>query len=155
MSHPAQKCVPHFSASTHAHRTGRELILDQPTFDETEHTIFAQVMHFKGPRTAELLDAADRAGQERLGPIMMAHPKVREDLVALLTLRQPDGTEMTILVMRSAEGLDLVRDLVMSAELLPGEDVALMPGPDQVDRYTVTKMIGWFQPAVDPEPANR
>ncbi len=109
--------------------------------------MWAQVLRFNGPRSAELLAAADRASSQRLGPVMMAHPKVREEFVALLRLRQPDGTDLMILVMRSPEGFDVVRDLVMSSELLPGEDAALLPGPDLIELYTVTEVIGSLEPA--------
>ncbi|MET0863114.1 MAG: hypothetical protein ABWZ98_02155 [Nakamurella sp.] len=117
--------------------------------------MLAQIMHFNGPRSAELVAAGDRASQERLGPIMMAHPRVREDFVQLLTLRQADGGQLTVLVMRSAEGLELVRELVMSSELLPGEDAALLPGPDRVDVYTVTELIGSAESATNSAAANR
>jgi hypothetical protein len=117
--------------------------------------MLAQVMQFYGPRSAELLAAADRASEERLGPIMMAHPRVREEFVGMLSLRRPDGEQLTVLVMRTAEGLDLVRELVMSSELLPGEDPALLPGPDRVDVYTVTEMTGSFAPGTEAEAANR
>jgi len=111
--------------------------------------MLATVMQFNGPRSAELVAAGDRASEERLRPIMMAHPRVREEFVALLSLRQPDGEQLTVLVMRSAEGLDLVQELVMTSELLPGEDPALLPGPDRVDLYTVTEMIGSLAAVTD------
>jgi len=117
--------------------------------------MLATVMQFNGPRSAELVAAGDRASEERLRPIMMAHPRVREDFVGLLSLRQADGRQLTVLVMHSAEGLDLVRELVMSSELLPGEDPALLPGPDRVDVYTVTEMIGSLAPVYDVDAANR
>jgi hypothetical protein len=108
--------------------------------------MFAQIMTFNGPRSAELVAAADRTSSERLGPIMMAHPRVQEQFAALVTLRQPDGAELRILFMRDPAGFDLVRDLVLSSELLPGEDPALLPGPDGVDRYRVVEMIGSLEP---------
>jgi len=117
--------------------------------------MLAQVMRFNGPRSAELVAAGDRASEVRLRPIMMAHPKVREEFVALLSLRQPDGAQLTVLVMHSPQGLDLVRELVMSSELLPGEDPALLPGPDRVDVYTVTEILGSLTPATSAVPAQR
>ena len=56
--------------------------------------------------------------------------------------RQDDGSERNILIVRSAEGLRLVKDLVTSSELLPDEDVSLLPGPDRIDVFTVVKVIG-------------
>jgi hypothetical protein len=117
--------------------------------------MLAQVMQFNGPRSAELLAAADRASKERLGPIMMAHPRVREEFVGLLTLRQPTGEQLTVLIMQTAEGLDLVRELIMSSELLPGEDPALLPGPDRVDVYDVTEMTGSLAAVSNAEAASR
>ena len=104
--------------------------------------MLAQMMEFNGPRSAEMLAAADRAGRDRLGPIMLAHPRMREELVALLVLRQADGTERIIMIVHSQEGLQLARDLVMSSELLPGEDAALLPGPDRVDVFEVVTVLG-------------
>jgi hypothetical protein len=57
--------------------------------------------------------------------------------------------------MQSAEGLDLVQELVMSSELLPGEDPALLPGPDRVDVYTVTEMMGSLASVSNAGAANR
>ena len=73
----------------------------------------------------------------------------------MLSLRQADGGQLTVLVMRTAEGLDLVRELVMSSELLPGEDPALLPGPDRVEVYTVTELIGSLAPVDAVDAANR
>ena len=107
--------------------------------------MLAQLMHFKGPRSAEVLAASDRASRDRLGPTLLADPRVQEDFIAMLTLRQPDGTELKILLMRRPQGFDVVRDVVMSSRLLPGEDAALLPGPDLIDRFTVTDMIGSWE----------
>jgi hypothetical protein len=104
--------------------------------------MLAQVMQFDGPRSPEMLAAADRAGRDRLGPIMLAHPKMREELVAVVVLRQDDGAERVILIVHSAEGLRLARDLVVSSELLPDEDAALLPGPDRIDVFTVVQVVG-------------
>ena len=57
------------------------------------------------------------------------------------SLRQPDGAQLTVLVMHSPQGLDLVRELVMSSELLPGEDPALLTGPDSVEMYPVVDVF--------------
>jgi hypothetical protein len=104
--------------------------------------MLAQVMQFDGPRSPELLAAADRASRDRLGPVMQGHPKMREELIAFLVLRQEDGTERDVLIVRSAEGLKLARDLVTSSELLPGEDPALLPGPDRMDVFEVVEVVG-------------
>ena len=78
--------------------------------------MLAQVVQFNGPRSPEMLAAADRADRERLGPLMLAHPKMREQMVAMMVLRQDDGSQWNILIVRTAEGLRLVRDLVTSSD---------------------------------------
>jgi hypothetical protein len=83
-----------------------------------------------------------RAGRDRLTPIMLAHPTMREEMVALVVLRQDDGAEQSILIVQSPECLPLAKDLVMFSELLPDDDAALLPGPDRVGVYTVVKVAG-------------
>ena len=102
----------------------------------------ALVLTFKGPRSAELLAAEDRAGQDRLGPTVLAHPRMREEFVNMCVLRQPDGYQRVVITVRSAAGLDLLRDLVTTSELLPGEDPALLPGPDSVEIFDVVAAAG-------------
>ena len=99
--------------------------------------MYAQIVYFDGPRSAELIAAADRAGRERVTPAVMADPAMAAEHVATWVLRQPDGTELVIVITRTAEALDRGREIIMSTELLPGEDPALLPGPDRVERYEV------------------
>jgi hypothetical protein len=47
--------------------------------------------------------------------------------------RRPDGGEVIVSVMKSREAIDRATQVIMSTELLPGEDPALLPGPDRVD----------------------
>jgi hypothetical protein len=112
--------------------------------------MLAQVMQFDGPRSPEMLAAADRAGNDRLRPIMLAHPKMREELVAVVVLRQEDGSEQVILIVRSADGLQLARDLVTSSELLPGEDAALLPGPDRMEVFDVVAFFSSLDGVEEP-----
>ena len=49
----------------------------------------AIVMTFDGPRSAELIEAEDRAGRDRLGPTILAHPRMRDEFVNMTVLRQP------------------------------------------------------------------
>ena len=91
----------------------------------------AIVMTFNGPRSAELIEAEDRAGRDRLGPTILAHPRMRDEFVNMTVLRQPDGREQIVLTTAATEAAShLLREIVTSSELLPGEDVSLLPGPD-------------------------
>jgi hypothetical protein len=103
--------------------------------------MLAQILRFDGPRPPEILAAADRAGRDRLAPIILAHPKMRQEMVALVVLRQHDGSEENIMIVRTAAGLQLAKDLVMTSEILPVEDPALLAGPDRVDVFTVVKVV--------------
>ena len=101
----------------------------------------AQVMYFDGPRSDELVAAAERAGRERLTPTLLRDEQARGKHVATYVLRAPDGGEIVIAIMDSAAGLDRVGELMSTSELLPGEDEALLPGPDRTERYTVIHAI--------------
>ena len=104
--------------------------------------MYAHVACFDGPRSAELIAADDRAGKERILPAIEADEQMREELVALLVLRQPDGAELAITVCRTEEGLERGRTIITNSELLPGEDPAL-PGPDRFATYEVVASRMW------------
>ncbi|MDN5777008.1 MAG: hypothetical protein L0H96_08870 [Humibacillus sp.] len=104
--------------------------------------MYAQLTMFSGPRSPELVAAGERAGFERIDPLMMSHPAIKDDLVARYILRQPDGGEAVLVVVEHEATLDLAAELVMTSELLPGEDPTLLPGPTQVERYTVFDVMG-------------
>jgi len=97
----------------------------------------AQLTYFDGPRSPELVTAADRASRERIIPAILARSELRNDLVGLYQLRRPDGGEITVVIVEHEDTLDLAREVIMSNELLPGEDPALLPGPDRSERYQV------------------
>ena len=99
--------------------------------------MYAQITYFDGPRSAELVAAADRAGRERIEPAIYADPQLRAAHVATFVLRQPDGSEAVVVVTDTAEALDRGIEIIMTTPLLPGEDEALLPGPDRVERYQV------------------
>ena len=102
----------------------------------------AIVMTFDGPRSAELIEAEDRAGRDRLGPTILAHPRMRDEFLNMTVLRQPGGREHIVLTTRTQAGLDLLHEIVTSSELLPGEDVSLLPGPDTVEIFDVVTATG-------------
>ena len=101
-----------------------------------------QVMMFDGPRSAEAVAAADRAGRERITPLVDAHPALREGLLGGLRCVAPDGAECVVVLARDEAALDTLGRVVLSSELLPGEDPALLTGPDRVLRFTSTDAFG-------------
>ena len=112
--------------------------------------MFAQLTYFDGPRSPELIAAAERADRERIQPAIMAEPSVRDDLVAFYQLRRPDGGEIIVVIVEHEETLDRAREVIMSTELLPGEDPALLPGPDRIERFQVVNTMTAPVPAAAP-----
>lgn len=105
--------------------------------------MYAHVTVFDGPRSAELIAADEFAGRERLMPAIENDPALRDELVSMHVLRRPDGAELVIGITRTMAGLDRVREVITSTELLPGEDAALLPGPDRVEVYEVVESRQW------------
>ena len=103
--------------------------------------MYAQLVYFDGPRSVELVAAIDRANVERIGPAIMADPWLKDELVANYALRRPDGGEVNVTIVKSEEALRRGQQVVMSTELLPGEDPALLPGPDRIEIYEVVNQI--------------
>lgn len=99
--------------------------------------MYAQLTYFDGPRSAELVAAAARARTERIEPAMMADARLREALVANFVLRTGDDGELVITIVKSEEDLRRGQEVIMSTKLLPGEDPALLPGPDRVEVFEV------------------
>jgi hypothetical protein len=62
---------------------------------------------------------------------------MQDELVSLLLLRAPDGSEVVVSVTRSEAGLARAQEVVMSTELLPGEDPELLRGPARIEVYEV------------------
>jgi len=103
--------------------------------------MYAQLTYFDGPRSPELIAAAERANRERIEPAIMARPDLREELVATYVLRRPDGGEISVVIVSHKNTLDKAIEVIMATELLPGEDVALLPGPDRNERYEVVSTM--------------
>jgi len=100
----------------------------------------ARLMYFDGPRAPEQVAAEDLAGRERIWPAMRGI----SGLVGAYLLRAPDLAGVVITLATSVEALDAIARAVMSTELLPGEDPALLPGPDRIEIHHVT---GYYLPA--------
>jgi len=104
--------------------------------------MYAQIVQNDGPRSPELIAASDRAGVERILPTLRADAEVRDAVVATFVLRGADGTEVVVIVCDTEEALQRGNELIMGTTLLPGEDPALLPGPDRVQTLPVVRAFG-------------
>ena len=93
----------------------------------------AQLTYFDGPRTPEQIAASDFARRERIVP---AVSKLSHSFRAYL-LRQQDGSEIVVTIAESEQALLDMQKAIMGTDLLPGEDPALLPGPDRIELYPV------------------
>jgi hypothetical protein len=101
---------------------------------------WARLMYFDGPRAPEQAAAADRAGRQRIWPAISG----LSGLVGAYVLRGRDLGAVIITLTTSVETLDAAEHAAMSTELMPGEDPALLPGPDRIEIHHVT---GYQRPA--------
>jgi hypothetical protein len=95
----------------------------------------AAVVEFDGPRDAVQVAADRRASVERVAPAAL---QVEGSLGAVV-LRAADGAMVTVAFADSPAALDASSRAILSTPLLPGEDPALLGGPD---RYTACQVIG-------------
>lgn len=106
-----------------------EVDADEAGIAAGETPAVAFLGEFDGPLSQARVDAARRAGTERIGPVLKTVP----GLVRMLVLWHPTERRMAVLHLATSEvALGGVTDAVMSTKLLPGEDPALLPGPDRV-----------------------
>ena len=101
---------------------------------------YAQLIYFDGPRAPEQVAAGDLAGRQRIWPAIRG----LDGLVGTCLLRGADLGSVVITLATSVQALDVIARTVMSTELLPGEDPALLPGPDRIEIHHVT---GYHLPA--------
>jgi hypothetical protein len=95
---------------------------------------FASVLTFAAPVSDAVKQAGDRAGRERIGPAMASHPGG----VRMLSLWDPrDRRQVVVVLTTSMESLEEGGRRIGELPLLPGEDVALLPGPDHVELFRV------------------
>lgn len=106
--------------------------------------MYAQLTYFDGPRTPEQIAADDFAGRQRIQPAVskLGH------CFRVYVLRRDDGSQVVVTIADSEQALLDAQKAIMNTELLPGEDPALLPGPDRIELYPV---IG----AVDVNPASQ
>ena len=88
-------------------------------------------MEFSGPRSEEWVAAEERAAAGRLGP---ATDGV-DGIVSVLRLRAADNAYLVIVLAESMDAFDVASQAIMATELLPGEDPALLGGPDRISFY--------------------
>lgn len=94
----------------------------------------ARLLYFDGPRTPEQVQAADFGGRQRIWPAI----RDLSGLVSVYLLRGPDLGWIVVTFATSVDTLDTAQRTVMAAGLLPGEDRALLPGPDRIEIHNVT-----------------
>jgi hypothetical protein len=99
--------------------------------------MYAQLTYFDGPRTPEQLAADDFGGKERILPAVRALGHT----FRVYRLRREDGSAIVISIADSKEALGDYVKAIMSTELLPGEDAALLPGPDRIELYPVLEVV--------------
>ena len=87
---------------------------------------YLQLLTFDGPRDAEWSAAFDRAGEHRIWPAVRDVPGI----VEFLGGRSADGGRIAATAAESVEALEDAAKVVLSTELLPGEDPADLTGPD-------------------------
>ena len=95
--------------------------------------MYAQLTYFDGPRSPEQLAAADFAGRERILPAVSSLGQP----IRVYRLRRDDGSQVVISIAGSEQVLLDAQKAIMATELLPGEDPALLPGPDRIELYPV------------------
>jgi hypothetical protein len=95
--------------------------------------MYAQLTYFDGPRTPEQIAAADFGARERMQPALgkLGHH------FRVYVLRRDDGSQVVVSIADTKEALLDAQKAIMSTELLPGEDPALLTGPDRIDLYPV------------------
>lgn len=95
--------------------------------------MYAQLTYFDGPRTPGQIAAADFAGRNRIQPAVSQLGQA----LRVYVLRRDDGSEVVVSIADSEQVLLDAQKAIMNTELLPGEDPALLPGPDRIELYPV------------------
>ena len=93
----------------------------------------AQATWFDRPLSQAAVDAADFGGRERIWPAV----RKLDGVGGFYVLTAEDRSTLVLGFTESIEAMETVQKTIMSTELLPGEDPALLPGPDRVDVHRV------------------
>ncbi|GAA4712471.1 YceI family protein [Phytohabitans rumicis] len=95
----------------------------------------ATLLEFDGPQGPARIAAARLAFHDRLAPLLRATP----GCVRVLVLWQPETcAHVVVSLATSLPALAAIGQAVNTSPLLPGEDPALLPGPDRVAINEVT-----------------
>jgi len=108
--------------------------------------MYAQLTYFDGPRSPEQLAAHDFAARERIVPAISE----LDHSYRVYVLRRDDGSQIVVSISDSKQALLDAQKAIMGTELLPGEDPALLRGPDRIELYPVISAQD-----VNPGDANR
>lgn len=101
----------------------------------------ASIASFDGPISAELEAAAAFGSEHRVVPAIVAVPGT----IYGFAMWDPDLRARRVLTLTSTvDAIEAVGRAVNATKLLPGEDRALLPGPDRVEVYRV---IAVYTPA--------
>ncbi|RSN34399.1 hypothetical protein DL990_12055 [Amycolatopsis sp. WAC 01416] len=93
----------------------------------------AQATWFDRPLTQAEADAADFGGRERIRPAVQG----LGGIAGFYILTAEDRSRLVLGFTESIEAMEAVQKAVVSTELLPGEDPALLSGPDRIDVHRV------------------
>ena len=101
--------------------------------------MYAQLIYFDHPRGPEQLAAEDFAAEHRIKPAARAVP----GNLRTYSLRRDDGSAIIVAFAETEQALVDTQKAIMSSTLLPGEDPALLPGPDRVEIYPVHEVFDY------------
>lgn len=95
--------------------------------------LFAQVTRLNGAGDPAVEAASERAGRERIDPVV----RELDGYVGTLVLHSAGHRIVVISLATALETFEAARRAILATELLPGEDPDLLPGPDSVDHARV------------------
>ena len=95
--------------------------------------LFAQVTWLNGDGDPVRADAAERGGRDRIWPAV----REIDGIVEVFALRSTDDRIVVVGLGTGREPHQQVQRAIMSTELLPDEDPALLPGYDRIDQARV------------------
>jgi hypothetical protein len=110
---------------------GRYHVIETRRGRGTGPATYMNVVEFSGPRTEEWAAAEQRAATDRLGPATLGI----DGIVSVIRLRAADNGYLVVILAESMDAFDAAAQAIMSTELLPGEDPALLGGPDRISFY--------------------
>ena len=99
-------------------------VLDGPAAGRAP--LFGQIVWVNGAGDPAVADAAERGGRERINPAVQDV----EGLVGVLAFRSADHRILVVGTTTALETHTEVAHRIAGTPLLPGEDPALLPGPD-------------------------